>query len=225
MEGRQLEWYRYLVHNRTVAGSLFTLVHVPFMLSFLSLVIMGAALVDPFDPVVLGLALAVVALLLYGEHSLDDMTSVGKPWATVLTDRALMTIAGLVFTAAGIIGLYASFRFGTAIPFIGVLVGVLFCILYAMEIWKFHAIAFGALGMGAVLPMSYLAQSVVTGSTLEYTLLLLCLVAGFVIGFLILWLYEQTKTPRFRLMWRLLAVQFTSVFAISGSILIFWYVS
>ncbi len=225
MEGRQLEWYRYLVHNRTVAGSLFTLVHVPFMLSFLCLVIIGAALVEPFDPLVLGLALAVVALLLYGEHSLDDMTSVGKPWDTVLTDRALMAIAGLVFTAAGAIGLYASVLFDTAIPFIGVLLGVLFCILYGMEIWKFHAISFGALGMGAVLPMSYLAQSVVIGSTVEYTVLLFCLIAGFIIGFLILWLYEQTKTPRYRQMWRLLAVQFLAVFAISGAILIFWYVS
>ena len=38
---RKLGWYRHLVHNRSVPGSLFTLLHLPFMLAFLSLALLG----------------------------------------------------------------------------------------------------------------------------------------------------------------------------------------
>ena len=220
---RQLEWYRYLVHNKTVLGSLFTLIHLPLMLAFLSLVVIGAALVEPFNKVVLFLALAVVALLLYGEHVLDDLTRVGKPWNTALTDRQLSILASFVFTMAAVIGLYASIRFDTVLPLIGVVMGVMFCVLYGMEIWRFHEVVFGALGMGAVLPMSYLAQMIITGSAIDYSVLLLGLVAGFIVGYLTLWLYEQTKTASYRLMWRLLAIELLSVYSIAVVTLALWY--
>ncbi|HUL40069.1 MAG TPA: hypothetical protein VLU38_07255, partial [Methanomassiliicoccales archaeon] len=116
-----------------------------------------------------------------------------------------------------------SIRFDTVLPLIGVVMGVMFCVLYGMEIWRFHEVVFGALGMGAVLPMSYLAQMIITGSAIDYSVLLLGLVAGFIVGYLTLWLYEQTKTASYRLMWRLLAIELLSVYSIAVVTLALWY--
>lgn len=55
---RQLAWYRYLVHNNSIPGSLFTLIHLPFMLAFLSLVVIGVAVFQAVDHTVLVLSLA-----------------------------------------------------------------------------------------------------------------------------------------------------------------------
>jgi hypothetical protein len=215
--GRELGWYSYLVHNRTALGSLATLVHAPFMIAFLSAVTIGALSATALNPVVLGLSLLVVALLLYGEHMLDDLTRFGKPWGTVFSDRALASMASVMFLAAGLVGLAASFIYTSPIPFIGVVIGVAFCCLYGLEIWRFHEIVFGALGFAAIPAFSYLAQNAVVGTGAPDLLIAGSLLAvGFALGYVMLFLYECTKTASHRVMWRLLAGHFALIYAIVG---------
>ena len=143
---RNLGWYRHLVHNRSVPGSLFTLLHLPFMLSFLSLVLLGTFSLGRVDDVVLLLSLAAVAAMLYGEHMLDDTTDVGKPWGTVLRDRTLIAMGVGMYIIAILIGMYASYHFGTLLPLAGIGLGIGFCTLYGLEIWNFHRVWSGRSG-------------------------------------------------------------------------------
>ncbi len=216
IQERQLGWYVHLVHNQTVLGSLATLVHLPFMLAFLSFVLIGALVVPGTNITVLVLSLAVVALLLYAEHMLDDMERVGKPWSTVFGDRRLAEFATILFALSGVIGAYASIAFGTLIPFLGMLAGIMFCILYGLEVWEFHRMEFGGLGMGAICTFSYLAQALVAGSPVEPWTAILLFATGFVLGYLMLWLYEHTKTKEHQTAWRLLGYHLVLIYALAG---------
>lgn len=203
-----LGWYRHLVHNRSILGSLFTLLHLPFMLSFLSLVLLGTFMVRRVDGTVLLLALAAVAALLYGEHMLDDTTRVGKPWRTVLDDRTLVVSGTVLYIIALLIGGYASYHFGTVLPLAGVALGILFCTLYGLEMWRFHQVWFGALGMGAIAMFSYLAQTIITGQAPDVPLALMLLGAGFAYSYVLLGLYEHTKMDDTPVIWNILGGQF-----------------
>ncbi|MDW5563556.1 MAG: hypothetical protein SA339_10055 [Methanomassiliicoccus sp.] len=216
----RLGWYRSFVHNRSVGGSLFTLVHLPFMLAFLSLTIVGAAAEGKMDRTVLFLSLAVVAVLLYAEHMLDDTTRVGKPWGTVFGDRVLLTIAASLFAASLFIALYASLRYGSALPLVGVGIGIVLTILYGLEVGGFHTVAFGGMGMGAVTPLSYLAQALSFGSGGNLVTALVLFIFGSCYGFVLLSLYESTKVGDCHLMWRLLAVHFVTIYALAAAVLL-----
>jgi hypothetical protein len=221
MRGRQLEWYRFFVHNRSAAGSLFTLLHVPFMLSFLAMVFIGLLPVDQVDVPVLLMSLAAVALLIYGEHLLDDTTRVGKPWATVLKDRTLFAVASIAFLGALSLGVYASWRYGTVLPTIGIVLGIGFSVLYGLEVWRFHSMAFGAIGMGAVAGFSYLAQALATSAPLDLLMALLLVLAGTGLAYVLLELYEHTKTSEYRFAWRALAVHFATIYALAALVAYF----
>jgi hypothetical protein len=218
---RELGWYRYLVHNKSVAGSLFTLLHLPFMLSFLSLVLLGTFTVKEVDHTVLYLSLAAVALMLYGEHMLDDTTRVGKPWRTVFGDRTLETLGVTLFIAALAIGAYASYHFGNILPMTGVGLGIIFCSLYGLELWKFHQVWFGALGMGAIAMFSYLAQVLITGQMVDMTVGLALLGVGFTFSFVLLGLYEHTKDDGSTFVWRILGAQFALSYLLGLAVL--WF--
>lgn len=192
----QLGWYRALVHNSTVRGSLFTLLHVPFMAAFASLVVIGILPLSSFDPLTLVLSIGAVSLVLYGEHMLDDTTLVGKPWGTVFTDRTLTIFAAASFLAALLISVLASLYLGSAIPLIGVGLGIVVSVLYGLEIWFFHAVAFGAVGMGAILTFSFLAQSVAVKSPSSLPIMALLFAGGAIYGFVLLNTYERTKVDK-----------------------------
>lgn len=218
-DGREerLGWYGVLVHNRTAAGSLFTLLHLPFMLAFLSLVIIGAMASEAVDGTILALSLAVVALLLYGEHMLDDTQRVGKPWNTVFGDGTLFAMAAALFALSLVIALYASLRYGTGVPVIGVMAGIALTVLYGLEVRGFHSLLFGGIGMGAVTPFSYLAQAIISGSGWSVLTALLLFAFGSCYGYVLLALYESTKTPAHQLFWRLLSLQFLMVYALAAA--------
>ncbi len=215
-EGRQLGWYAHLVHNRSLIGSLFTLIHLPFLTAFLSLVLLGALTLPGIEPLVLLLSLLVVALLLYGEHMLDDMTGVGKPWNTVFSDRELLLLATMLFTFAILVGLLATVYFGSLLPLSGVLVGTGFCLLYGFEIWKFHNTEFGALGMGAIAVFSYGAQAITTHSSMNGFVALALGIFGFTYGYVMLALYEHTKTNEHQIAWRLLGLHLIMLYTLVG---------
>ena len=218
---RKLGWYRHLVHNRSVPGSLFTLLHLPFMLAFLSLALLGTFTIKNLEANVLLLALAAVAALLYGEHMLDDTTRVGKPWRTVFGDRTLVGFGLTLYVVAILIATYASFRFGTALPLAGVGLGILFCTLYGLEVWRFHQVWFGALGMGAIATFSYLAQAVITGQALDAPVALALLGTGFAFSYVLLGLYEHTKTDDSTVIWNLLGGQFALSYILGLAVL--WF--
>ena len=215
-EGRQLGWYANLVNNKTILGSLATLVHLPFMLAFLSFVLIGSLVIPGMNIEVLILSLTVVSLLLYGEHMLDDMERVGKPWSTVFSDRTLAEFAVILFALSAAIGVYASVAFSTLIPFFGVLAGIMFCVLYGLEVWEFHRTEFGGLGMGAICAFSYLAQVLVTGSLVEPWTIIMLFAIGFVLGYIMLWLYEYTKTKEYQKAWRLLGLHLLLIYGLAG---------
>ena len=218
---RELGWYRYLVHNRSVPGSLFTLLHLPFMLAFLSLALMGTFTVARVDNTVLLLSLAAVAAMLYGEHMLDDTTGVGKPWKTVFSDRALTVLGVGLYAISVAIGAYASYHFGTLLPLAGVSLGIVFCTLYGLEKWKFHQVWFGALGMGAIAMLSYLAQTVITGQVIDAPVAFTLLGIGFAFSYVLLGLYEHTKVDGSPIIWRILGGQFVLSYILGLSIL--WF--
>lgn len=218
--GQRLGWYRVFVHNRTVAGSLFTLVHLPFMLAFLSLTVIGAAAGGNADLVVLGLSLAVVAMLLYAEHMLDETTRVGKPWNTVLGDNALFALAVVLFAGSLIVAAYAGLRYGTPVPVIGVAVGILFTVLYGLEIGGFHTSGFGGVGMGATVPFSYLAQTMMLGREWDPLAAALLFIFGSCYGYVLLSVYENTKTLENGISWRLLLFLFLLVYSLAAASLL-----
>jgi hypothetical protein len=218
---RDLGWYRYLVHNLSIGGSLFTLLHLPFMLSFLSLVLLGTLTVRNVDLSVLLLALGAVAAMLYGEHMLDDTTRVGKPWRTVFGDRALVTFGLALYAVAILIGAYATIVFGTVLPVAGVALGILFCTLYGLEMWRFHQVWFGALGMGAIAAFSYLAQTTITGQAVDAPMALVLLGTGFAFSYVLLGLYEYTKNDGSPVVWRLLGGQFVLSYILGMAVL--WF--
>jgi len=219
VQGRQLSWYAHLVHNQTVIGSLATLLHLPFMLAFLSFVLIGDLAVPGTNLTVLALSLLVVSLLLYAEHMLDDMVRVGKPWSTVFSDRTLAEFAIVLFVLSGAIGIYASFVFSTPIPFLGVLAGIMFCVLYGLEVWEFHRTEFGSLGMGAICAFSYLAQALVIGSSVDPLTVIALFATGLVLGYIMLWLYEYTKTKEHQRAWRLLGYHLIIIYALAGAMI------
>lgn len=219
-QGRKLEWYGVLVHNQSVVGSLFTLLHLPFLFAFLSMVLIGTIAGGAIDLTVLLLSLMVVALLLYGEHMLDDTTLVGKPWGTVFSDQALFSMAVVLFVVAGGIGLIASIWLKSPLPFLGVLIGVLFSTLYGLEVWKFHTVGFGAVGMGIIPAFSYLAQSITTGFRASIPIIALLTILGCTYTYVMLSLYEHTKTDSFHESWKLLGYHLITVYALSALVLV-----
>ncbi len=215
---RQLEWYRYLVYNKSVPGSLFTLIHMPFMLAFLSLVVVGTAALQVIDCAVLVLSLAVVFLLLYGEHMLDDTTLAGKPWQTVFGDTTLVSIGICLFILASLIGIYANRLLESPFPVVAVGTGILFCVLYGLEFWSFHTVEFGALGMAAIPVSSYLAQVLAAGLEANPFIIAGLGIFGFGYGYVMLALYEHTKTQEYRIAWRLLGLHFLLIYALAGAL-------
>jgi hypothetical protein len=215
MPGRHLEWYWPLVHNRTRLGSLFTLIHLPFMMAFLGMAVVGTFALGAINWTVLYLSLGAVGLTLYGEHLLDDTIRVGKPWNTVFSDRALGIMAGMAFTGALALGVYGSLYLASPIPVIGVTIGIIFSIVYGLEIWRFHSIAFGGLGLGAVAPFSYIAQTLALGNAWDPLLAGLLLLFGSTFGYVLLSLYETTKTDNYILAWKLLGLHFLTVYALA----------
>ncbi|VVB52658.1 Uncharacterised protein [uncultured archaeon] len=194
---RQLEWYKYLVYNKSIIGSLFTLMHLPFMLAFLSLVIIGTAAFKVVDSTVLGLSLASVSLLLYGEHMLDDTTRAGKPWKTVFNDAALVSTSCFVFILALSTGIYANRILGSLFPGAAVGIGILFCTLYGLEFRNFHTIEFGALCMATIPVSSYLAQVLTLGLEANPIVIIGLGVFGFGYGYVLRayfeWRDKRTK--------------------------------
>jgi hypothetical protein len=215
IHGRHLEWYWPLVHNRTILGSLFTLIHLPFMAAFLGMVIVGTFALGVINWTVLYLSLGAVGLTIYGEHLLDDTIGVGKPWNTVFSDRTLGTLAGVAFIGALVLGAYGSLYLTSPIPVIGVLVGIAFSVVYGLEIWRFHSIAFGGLGLGAVAPFSYTAQALALGNAWDPLLAGLLLLFGSTFGYVLLSLYETTKTDNYILAWKLLGMHFLTVYTLA----------
>ncbi len=215
MRGRHLEWYWPLVHNQTVLGSLFTLIHLPFMLAFLGMVVVGTFTLGVLNWTVLLLSLGAVGLTLYGEHMLDDTGRVGKPWDTVFSDRTLGAMAIIAFIGAFALGVYGSLYLASPIPAIGVLIGIAFSIVYSLEFWRFHSIAFGGFGLGAVAPFSYIAQTISLGSSFDLLLAGLLLLFGFTVGSVLLALYENTKTDNYVQAWKLLGLQFLMIYSLA----------
>ncbi len=215
---RQLEWYKYLVYHKSVFGSLFTLIHLPFMLAFLSLVIIGAATFRIVDRTILGLSLVAVSLLLYGEHMLDDTTKAGKPWKTVFNDITLVSAGCFMFMLALLTGIYAGRILGSLFPGAAVGAGILFCTLYGLEFQSFHTIEFGALGMAAVPVSSYLAQVLALGLKANPIVIIGLGIFGFGYGYMMLALYEYTKTQEYKIAWKLLGLQFILIYALAGTL-------
>lgn len=191
------------------------------MLTFLSLVAVGATELKTIDRTAFILSLAVVALPLYGEHMLDDTTMVGKPWGTVFSDGSLTKMAAAMFILAGAIGLYASYLFGSMIPILGALLSIVLCCLYGLELWRFHTMCFGALGIAAVPSFSYLAQTIAAHSEADPFTILALAIFGFIVGYLMLILYESAKTGKYGITWKMLALYFVLVYAITGAIVLF----
>lgn len=216
---RPLGWYRVFVHSSTVAGSLVTLVHPPFMAAFLSLVVVGAMGVG-YDPTFLLLSLLAVGLLLYAEHMLDDTTMVGKPWETELSDRTLVLAAAVLLVLAGLVGAYASVLLGDILPLLGVVVGAVFSVLYGLEVWEFHRVSFGALGMAAITAFSHLVQARVLGVAAQPALVALVFVLGLTYSYVMLALYEHTKSSAHALAWSLLGLHFITVYVLATIVLL-----
>lgn len=216
----QLGWYWPFVRNGSVAGSLFTLLHLPFMLAFVALTLFGTFPLGELDLVVLALSMAAVALVLYGEHMLDDTTPVGKPWDTVFSDNALRTLGAIMFLLAALIAWAASDIIGSPVPLVGVLVGIAFSALYGLEVWKFHTVSFGALGMGAIPPFAYLAQIIAQKLRPDPVIMSVLFILGLAFGYAMLATYEHTKEDPSRFSWNLLAIIFVMFYALAALALV-----
>ena len=217
---RELEWFRYFVHTKTVIGSLFTLIGTPFMLAFLSLVIIGAMPAGQVNLPVLGAMMLAVGIMLYGEHMIDDTTISGKPWNTVLNDRVLLTLATLLFVAAMGIGAYLKSITGADLPAAFIFIGMVYCIVYGFNL--FHTVGFGAMGMGMIPVASYATQVVATGS-LIYNVHLIQIIGLFTFGYtysyVMLALYQHSKTENFKIAWKLLGVHFIMIYSLAAGCL------
>lgn len=213
---RDLEWFRYFVHTDTVIGSFFTLIGTPFMLAFLSLVIIGAMPAGQVNLLVLGAMVLAVGIMLYGEHMLDDTTISGKPWNTVLSDKVLLTLAILLFVAAMGIGAYLKSITGSDLPAAFIFIGMIYCFAYGFNLY--HTVGFGAMGMGMIPVASYSAQIVSTGS-LIYNIHLIQIaflfVFGYTYGYVMLALYQHSKTENYKIAWKLLGVHFIMIYALA----------
>lgn len=220
---RELGWYRYLVYNKGIIGSLFTLIHLPFMLAFLSLVVVGAAAAPAINNTALILSLAVVFLLLYGEHMLDDTTVVGKPWGTAISDLNLIFLGVGMFTIALGVGLHAMVLFDSRFPPIAVALGIAFSVLYGIEVMGFHTITFGSLGMSAIPVSSYLAQVITTGEIVDPAVAVVLGIIGYTYSHVMLALYEHTKTREHKVAWQLLGLHFIMIYTVAAG-LYFWRV-
>ena len=217
---RQLEWFRYFVHPGTVLGSLFTLIGTPFMLAFLSLVIIGAVPAGQVNLTVLGLMMLAVGMMLYAEHMLDDSTISGKPWNTVLSDGVLLTLASLLFITALLIGFILQDITGSDLPAAFIFIGMIYCIVYGIELY--HTVNFGAMGMGIIPVASYVAQIVSTGS-LIYNIHLVQIVGlfifGYCYGYVMLALYQHSKTENYKIAWKLLGLHFIMIYVLAAGCL------
>ena len=217
---RELEWFRYFVHTDTMIGSFFTLIGTPFMLAFLALVIIGAMPAGQVDLPVLGAMVLAVGMMLYGEHMLDDTTIAGKPWNTVLNDRVLLTLATLLFVVAMGIGAYLKSITGADLPAAFIFIGMIFCIVYGFNLY--HTVGFGATGMGMIPVASYAAQVISTGSLIypSHILLMISLfVTGYTYGYVMLALYQHSKTENYKIAWKLLGIHFIMIYALAAGCL------
>lgn len=217
---RELEWFKYFVHTNTVIGSFFTLIGTPFMLAFLSLVIIGAMPAGQVNLPVLGVMMLAVGIMLYGEHMLDDSTLAGKPWNTVFNDRVLLTLACVLFIIAMGIGAYLKSITGSDLPAAFIFIGMIYCIVYGFNLY--HTINFGAMGMGMIPVASYAAQIVSTGS-LIYNIHLVQIIGlfifGYCYGYVMLALYQHSKTENYKIAWKLLGVHFIMIYALAAGCL------
>lgn len=214
---RELKWYKHLVFNRTVLGSLFTLLHLPFLFAFLSLAIIGAFLSDIVNLSILYVSLCIVFLLLWGEHMLDDTTVVGKPWETVFNDAALFRMAAICFVAAIIVGGYGCVVVDHIMPVVIVGIGCIFCSFYGLEIWKFHSLLFGSLAIGLIAVAALYLQ------TLSFHAIMLPIgIFGFSYGYIMLSLYEHTKTIKYEFAWKTLGLCFIMIYALGFVMIMRW---
>lgn len=210
---RELEWFKYFVHPNTVLGSLFTLIGTPFMLAFLSLVIIGTMPAGQVNLTILGLMMLAVGMMLYAEHMLDDTTISGKPWNTVLSDRILLTLAPLLFMGALVIGSILLVITVSPLPAAFILLGMMFCIVYGLDI--VHTVSYGAMGMGLIPVASYVAQVVSTDATFYILPTVGLFILGYTYGYVMLALYQHSKTENYKIAWKLLGLHFIMIYALA----------
>jgi len=217
---RELEWFKYFVHPDTVIGSLFTLIGTPFMLAFLSLVIIGAMPAGQVNLTILGLMMLAVGMMLYGEHMLDDSTISGKPWNTVLSDRVLLTLTSILFVTALSIGYILQDITGSALPAAFIFIGMISCIVYGLELY--HTVNFGAMGMGVIPVASYMTQVVSTGSLIYPVHIMPAIglfIFGYTYGYVMLALYQHSKTENYKIAWKLLGLHFIMIYSLAAGYL------
>lgn len=218
MIDRELSWYRFFVHNQTYLGSCITLLHLPFLLMFWSLVILGTWTLQLAIPKLL-LCLSMVFFLVYAEHCLDDCTYVGKPWQTRFNDTDLKIMAGLCYLWAFIICLLLHNLWALMGCSLGSIISVLY--VHEAHIGKFscHSVGFGALGMGGVSMFSYL----VFGGTNIVIWLSLGLV-GFCLGYIVNDTYRLTKKAGrgfvVLALWQLLGIIFLLTYSLAFLVLV-----
>jgi hypothetical protein len=210
---RELEWFRYFVHTDTVLGSLFTLIGTPFMLAFLSLVIIGAMPAGQVNLTILGLMMLAVGMMLYAEHMLDDTTISGKPWNTVLSDRVLLPFAGLLFVISIYIGAYLEYITRSTLPMAFIFMGIIFCFAYGLNFY--HTVNFGAVGMGMIPIASYVAQLVSTDAAFHILPAVGLSIFGYTYGYVMLALYQHSKTENYKIAWKLLGLHFIMIYALA----------
>jgi hypothetical protein len=134
-----------------------TLLHLPYTAWHLSYVVIGGCLapVGAWEPVApvgawgrLGAAVAAFALAVgVGAHALDELT--GRPLATKIPDRVLVTLAGVSITGACTIGLVGAVTFAAWLALL-VPLGVFLVLAYNLELagGRFHSDAWFGLGWG-----------------------------------------------------------------------------
>jgi len=158
--------------------------------------------------------------MLYGEHMLDDSTISGKPWNTVLSDGILLTLASLLFITALLIGSILKCITGSDLPAAFIFIGMIYCIVYGLELY--HTVNFGAMGMGIIPVASYVSQIVSTGS-LIYNIHLVQIVGlfifGYCCGYVMLALYQHSKTENYKIAWKLLGLHFIMIYTLAAGCL------
>jgi hypothetical protein len=126
-----------------------TLLHPPYTLWHLSYVCVGAALAPKFRWDILGLALLAFFLGMgVAAHALDEAH--GRPLATRIGRRTLVTLAGISLAAAAAIGVVAAARTTLwLLAFVGA--GVFIAVAYNLELFggRFHGDVWFALAWGA----------------------------------------------------------------------------
>ena len=214
---RELEWFKYFVHPGTILGSLFTLIGTPFMLAFLSLVIIGTMPAGQVNLTILSLMMLAVGMMLYGEHMLDDSTISGKPWNTVLSDGVLLTLASLLFITALLIGSILKCITESDLPAAFIFIGMIYCIVYGLELY--HTVNFGAMGMGIIPVASYVAQIVSTETEFHIMPAVGLFIFGYTYSYVMLALYQHSKTENYKIAWKLLGLHFIMIYALAAGCL------